>query len=176
MFSETKWVYFFTNSKKLLIKRSFFIGALEKTDLVFLTRPHRRALLCSNRRTPVRLALVVELPCGISRAANDTNKKTPHKEEFFYWCPGEDSNFHCLRQHAPEACASTNFATRAFQGIRIYIFCLTVNNFLDVFKPRFLVIRLLFRYLLHYSGVLILHIVRCRHNRNIYQVRYLACE
>ena len=29
------------------------------------------------------------------------------------WCPGEDSNFHCLRQHAPEACASTNFATRA---------------------------------------------------------------
>ena len=29
------------------------------------------------------------------------------------WCPEEDSNFHCLRQHAPEACASTNFATRA---------------------------------------------------------------
>ena len=29
------------------------------------------------------------------------------------WCSGEDSNFHCLRQHAPEACASTNFATRA---------------------------------------------------------------
>ena len=29
------------------------------------------------------------------------------------WCPGEDSNFHCLRQHAPEACASTNSATRA---------------------------------------------------------------
>ena len=29
------------------------------------------------------------------------------------WCPGEDSNFHWLSQHAPEACASTNSATRA---------------------------------------------------------------
>ena len=29
------------------------------------------------------------------------------------WCPGEDSNFHWLSQHAPEACASTNYATRA---------------------------------------------------------------
>ena len=40
--------------------------------------------------TPVCLALVVELPCGISRTSIDTNKKTLRKGEFFYWCPGED--------------------------------------------------------------------------------------
>lgn len=41
------------------------------------------------------------------------HKKKTSVKEVFLWCPGEDSNFHCLRQHAPEACASTNFATRA---------------------------------------------------------------
>ncbi len=47
------------------------------------------------------------------------------------WCSGEDSNFHCLRQHAPEACASTNFATRA-TGILIAAFFSLVNSFFSL--------------------------------------------
>lgn len=62
----------------------FFIGALEKTDLRFCkTRPHRRALPCGNRHTPVCLALVVKLPCGISRTSIDTNKKLLARRSFF---------------------------------------------------------------------------------------------
>ena len=41
------------------------------------------------------------------------HKKPPFMGGFL-WCPGEDSNFHWLSQHAPEACASTNSATRAW--------------------------------------------------------------
>ena len=32
----------------------------------------------------------------------------------FEWCPGLDSNQHERSSHAPQACASTNFATRAY--------------------------------------------------------------
>jgi hypothetical protein len=45
--------------------------------------------------------------------AYDGKSLVASQQGFIIKCPGLDSNQHELSSHAPQACASTNFATRA---------------------------------------------------------------
>ena len=94
-----------------------FYGALEKTGLR-ICKSNPRSLRRRSGAALTGILLSASPPCQTScwkfeeLSRKNTIKKTSTREDFL-WCPGEDSNFHWLSQHAPEACASTNSATRA---------------------------------------------------------------
>ena len=70
--------------------------------------------------------------CVLGWKSRAKSIKKSLKREIF-WCPEEDSNFHCLRQHAPEACASTNFAIGAFiENLYNLYFFISQETYLNI--------------------------------------------
>ena len=90
----------------------------EKTGFVSL----RRYVVANAAIPPYRLLLLVKLsPVKVRESITMAPIKKHPLWVLFYWCPGKDSNFHDLGSHAPEACASTNSATRATTILLAYI-------------------------------------------------------